>query len=137
MVVELDGAELPLTADRVADLEVDLRPVEGPGALVDAPRDFELVERRGQRRLRLAPGRLRAERLLGPRRELDVDLLETERAVDLEDHVHHHVHLGLDVLLGAEYVGVVLRERPHPGEAGGLAGALVAMQPPEVGVADR
>src|SRR5207245_1852144 len=36
LVVELDGGALPLAPDRVVELDVDLRAVEGPAALVDA-----------------------------------------------------------------------------------------------------
>ena len=62
--VELDRAELPGAAERVLHMQVDLRPVEGPVALVDDVIESLPLERSGQRRLGAAPIRVVAQPVL-------------------------------------------------------------------------
>ena len=70
-VVELDGAELPRAADRVGDVEVDLRAVERAVALLQLVRPARRLERRAQRALGAIPHLVGADALLGARRELE------------------------------------------------------------------
>ena len=70
LVVELDRRALPLPADRVGDVEVDLRPVERAVALVDRVGLAGALERRLELRLGVVPGRDLAQELGRPRREL-------------------------------------------------------------------
>src|SRR5690242_21273568 len=81
--VELAGAALPGAAQRVGDVEVDLRPVEGalPGALVVVaalPR-----ERLPERVLGTLPLLVRTDRLLRSRRELHPHVVEAETLIEL------------------------------------------------------
>ena len=69
--------------------------------------------------------------------KLDLQVLEIECPVELEDHVHHHDHFILDLLIGAEDVSIVLAKGPYPGQTRRHATALVAMQATEVGIAYR
>ena len=137
LVVELHRAELPRAPQEVLHLEVDLGRVEGALARVRRERDAVLLEHAPQRRLRALPGLGGAHRLRRTRRQLDRDLAEAEHLVDLADAADHAHHLGLDLVLGAEDVGVVLAERAHAREAGDDAAALGAVQAPEVGEAQR
>src|SRR5436853_2356532 len=66
--IELDRGALPLSADGVVELDVDFRSVERPPALVDAVRGATVLERLLERALRLVPGRVGAQLLLGARR---------------------------------------------------------------------
>ena len=138
LVVELDRAELPRAPHEVLDLEVDLGRVEGALARVRREGDAVLLEHAAQRRLRRA-SQVSAvpTAFAGRRRELDRHLVEAEHAVDLADATDHAHHLGLDLVLGAEDVGVVLAERAHARQAGDDAAPLVAVQAPELGEAQR
>ena len=70
--VALDGRALPLAADGVGDLDVDLRPVEGAAALVHLVVPPLALERLDQPGRRLLPDLIRADRLVGPGREVDL-----------------------------------------------------------------
>src|SRR2546425_13211935 len=56
LVVELDGRALPLAPDRIIELDVDLRTVERPAALVDAIGDAAPLECALERPLGRIPG---------------------------------------------------------------------------------
>ena len=81
LVIELDRRALPFAADRVGDVEVDLRPVERAVLLVDGVGLAGGVERALQRPFGVIPGRDLAQVLVGPGRELGREL-EPEVAVD-------------------------------------------------------
>ena len=68
----------------VLDLEIDLGAVEGAAALVDLERPPERLEHAAQRRLGLVPGGGLAHEALGPRREVEVEVLEAEELEHLE-----------------------------------------------------
>ena len=70
-VVELDRAQLPGAAERVGDVEVDLRTVERAVALVERVGHARRFERAPERRLGAIPHRIVADALFGTRRELD------------------------------------------------------------------
>ncbi len=63
--VDLDRRSLPLAADRILHLDVDLRRVEDAAALVDLVWDLADAERIAQRLLGLVPHLVRAEPALG------------------------------------------------------------------------
>src|SRR5439155_9204621 len=67
LVIELDRRALPLAADRVGDIEVDLWPVERPVALIERVRHAGAIERRFQLRFGVIPGGDLAEKLRRPR----------------------------------------------------------------------
>ena len=116
IVVQLNRSQLPAPTDRVANLEVDLRPIEGSIAFVDLVLDSSALEGVGQRALRPIPHLVAADALLGPRRQLDQHAVELKGLIDPLDHLDDAEHLLLDLLVGAENVAVVLAEGSHPGE---------------------
>ena len=75
--------------------------------------------------------------LAGPDRrpvgEVDPHVLESEVAVDALQQFAEVLGLGRDLVLGAEDVGVVLRERAHPHQAVQGARGLVAVAGAELG----
>ena len=94
------------------------------------------LERGGERRLGDVPLLVGADPVLGPRRELDLDL-EPELVVDRVAEVEAAGDLVLDLLGGAEDVRVVLREHPHAQEPVEGAGQLVAVQDAGLGHPQR
>jgi hypothetical protein len=115
-------------------VQVDLRPVEDALALSDAVLDAVVLQRLRQRALGVVPERVVAQAIVGPRRQLGVHR-EVEHPVDLVGEGQHLRDLVLDLLLGAEDVGVVLDEVAHPHEAVQRAARLAAVQQPGLGVA--
>ncbi len=80
--VHLEGAALPFATDRVGQLEVELRAVEGALAGVDFIIVRYLADSVFKGGLRLVPDFVRADADFGPRRELHVELCEAEVAID-------------------------------------------------------
>ena len=111
--VHLDGGELPVAADRVGEMEVDLRAVERALALRHGVRLAPLVERALERLGGFGPHLLVADRLAGLCRELDARLAEPERLVDVEGQLHHADDLVDELVAPAEDVRVVLGETAH------------------------
>ena len=135
-VVELDGAQLPLPADRVGDVEVDLGPVERAVARLELVRLPRGLERRAEVGLGAVPHRVLADPLLRPGGELERGR-EPEGGVQLEDHVGDPPDLGGDLAARQVDVAVVLLELAHPGEPAERAGDLVPVQHVEGRVAER
>ena len=134
--VELDGAQLPRPAERVLDLHVDLGPVEGAAALVNLVGHPLLVERVFERLRRLLPPRRLADGLRRLRREVGLDVVEAELAEHRLRELDRRFDLADDLLRCAEDVRVVLREAAHAEEAVANAVLLVAVDRPQLGVAD-
>ena len=111
LVVELNRRALPLAADRVHDVEVDLWSVEGAVALVERVRLSDRVERALQLGLGVVPLLDRAEELGRPRRELHLRL-HAEIAVDALDQAEHALDLVTNLRLHHEAVGIILAELP-------------------------
>ncbi len=88
-------------------------------------------------RLGAVPALVRADALLGPRRDLVDDLGEAEVAVDLLQERREGDALGQDLILGAEDVAVVLHEAAHAHEPVQRARGLVAVAGAELAVAQR
>ena len=135
--VELNRRQLPLAAQRVEHDEVDLRSVERAVSGVDFVADLVGLQRAGERGLGPVPGIVVAQALVGPRGEIETDLLEAEGAVHLVDHPQDRPDFAFDLFRRAEDVGVVLRERPDARQAGQHARTLEAVQAGEVGIAQR
>ena len=70
VVVELDRSELPLAADAVGHVEVDLRTVKRPFALLDLERPSQPLQRAAQEALGAVPELIGPDALLGSGREL-------------------------------------------------------------------
>src|SRR4029077_17385215 len=115
--VELQGAALPVAAERVAQVELELRPVEralAGGERIPQPGGFAGV---AQARLGMFPDRVAADAQLRPRGEFYADILETEILVDREQQLAERDRLVLDLLFGAEDMRVVLGKGAHPHDA--------------------
>src|SRR4030095_2132162 len=67
LIVELNGGALPLPADRVRDIEVNLGPIERAVALIDRVRLADRVERLLELRLGVVPLLDGAQKLRWPR----------------------------------------------------------------------
>ena len=72
--VELHRAALPGATERVGQVNVDLRSVEGAVALVDAIIDTARLQDTMQRLLGLVPDRVVPHPHLGPCRQLDLEV---------------------------------------------------------------
>src|SRR6185503_17260376 len=130
--VDLHGRALPLSTDRVVNLDVDLRRVEHATAFIDLVRDLADAERGPQRVLGLVPELVRTEPFLWPRGEIDRWIRVAEHAEELEREIEDLSDLLLRLFPRAEDVGVVLREAAdaqHPVER---AAALVAVHGAEL-----
>src|SRR5437867_10349487 len=107
--IQLNRGALPLATDRVIELDVDLRSVERPPTLVDAVRGAAVLERLLERPLRLIPGRVRAQLLVGARRQVE-PVGEPEGLPEDQFHdIEQLENLLLDLVLAQEDVGVVHR----------------------------
>ncbi len=135
--VHLDGAALPGAAHDVADVEVDLGAVEGAVAGVEHVVDALAVEHAREDALGQLPDLVRADALGRPGAELDLDVAEAERGVDVLHEAHHAEHLVFELLGGAVDVRVVLGEVAHAEEAVQHAAHLVAVHAAELGHAQR
>jgi hypothetical protein len=87
--------------------------------------------------LGLVPDLVGADALFGPRRHLVDDVGEAEVGIDLLQQRGEGHALGLDLVLGAEDVAVVLREAAHPHDAVQRRRGLVAVALAELAVAQR
>src|SRR5207253_10863131 len=126
--IELDGGALPLATDGVVELDVALWSVERPAALIDTVGGAAVFERLLERALRMVPGRVGAELLGGPRREIE-PIREPERLPQHQlDDVEQLEDLLLDLILAPEEMRVVHREATHAQHAVQRPRALVAVQ---------
>ena len=138
--VDLDGRERLLPAHRIAELDVQLRPVERGFAYRLGEGQVEFGHRLAQHRLGHLPHGVVGGVLLRVRRVAKGELVgvfgNAERVVGFLDQPHHVRELGLDLLRRAEDVGVVERHRPHAAEPAHDAGPLVPVHRPHLGEAD-
>ena len=130
--VELNRRHLPLAADGVLHLEVDLGAVERASALVHL--DLELLGgyRLLERLYRLVPTLGLPHRLLGARGEVGLDVREAEALPHVEREPQDLEDLVLHLLGGAEYVRVILREAAHAQEPVQDPALLVAVDGAEL-----
>ncbi len=130
--VHLEGRKLPAAVERVLDVHVDLRGVEGTLALGDRERDAGSLQRPAERLGRPVPLLRLADELLGPGGQLGLELGDAEGPQNLEDELQQAGQLGLQLVGHDEDVGVVLGEAPDPGEPVQHAGALEAVDGAEL-----
>ena len=129
--VKLHGGALETTLEGVEDGDIDLRAVEGAVAGVELPLLARLVQRLGQRSLRLVPDLDLAEVTLGASRELHF-VRQAEHAVDLVEKLEELGELVLHLIRAAEDVRVVLLETANAGKAVQSAAELVAVEDAEI-----
>src|SRR5260221_8439869 len=125
--IELDGAALPIASRSVAQGEIELRPVEGAlagegpeGQAGGSPGGFE-------RGFGAVPQRVRSGSNRRTGREADGEFGEAEILIGAAQQGAEPRHLGLDLRLGAEDMGVVLHEGAGPHQPLQGARGLVAM----------
>ncbi len=117
LVVELDGGALPLPADGVGDVEVDLRPVKRAVAFVHPIGRAGGLQGARQLRLSVVPRRLLTQKLRGA-----CGQLHFVRQAEVAVHALHQTQQPLDFLadlrLHHKTMRIVLRELAHAREAG-------------------
>ena len=136
--VELDGRHLPGAAQRVLDLDGDLGPVErstpGIGHEVESGLSRNLCEGVG----RDLPGLVVADGLLGiPRRQLQVEVVETVIAEQIEHEGQQRAQFVAHLLTSAVDVCVVLSEPSGAGQSVDHTRLLVAVDSAELEEAQR
>src|SRR4029453_16384341 len=108
----LDGGTLPLSANRIGDVEVDFRAVEGSVLLVERVCDRGAIERGFELRFRMIPGGHLSHELVRPRRELRREW-KTEITVHLLHQPNQPLDLVTDLILRDKAVSIVLGELTH------------------------
>ena len=136
--IELDRAALPLPAERIAEVEFELRPVERALARVESigepgrPRPpLSGRARRGPRPRRCRPASG------GRSANLIVDILKAEIAVDRQQQLAEGDRFAGDLVFGAEDMRVILGEAAHPHDPVQRARRLVAVAAAEFGQPQR
>ena len=118
--VELHGGQLPRPADRVHELDIDLRSVEGRFVRHHLGFDAALAQGLEEAVLGQLPffgsAGVLAARPAVPSGQLDRELGETENSQDFLREVNATDHFGFDLVRRAKDVGVVLREPAHAQE---------------------
>src|SRR6266478_7660638 len=135
--VELHGTALPLSADRVAQVEFELRPMECALTRVERISEIERLDRGFEILLGTVPHRVAADPDWRPVGELDLDVVEAEIAIDRQQQLAAADRLGSYLVLGAEDVRIVLDEAAHPHQPVQGARRLVAVAAAEFGEPQR
>src|ERR1017187_5162155 len=130
--IEMHGGKLPLAADGVHQLDIDLGPVESGFVGNRLGGDLQLIARPLQGALGHRPlfGRaiVFAARAAIPGGNLGVVLIEAVGAQGVDGELEAVHHFVFNLVGGAEDVGVILREAADAEEAVEHAGALVAVE---------
>ena len=124
--VQLDGAALPGAAQRISQMEVQLRAVERAVTGVDDEVLAHLGDGRLQRILGEPPVLLVAHVVVGHSGQLDL-IRQAERGIDLVEQLHNVLDLVLHLSRGHEDVRIVLRKAADAEQAVQRAGHLVAV----------
>ena len=140
VIVHLDSTELPTAADGILNHEVKFRAIEGSFALYLASPETLLGASLDDGILSEMPVLVRADIFLlvlrVAQRYLYFEVLEIESLKDIEDDIHHLEELTLDLLGGAEEVGIILRKSAHASQAMELTALFVAIDGAELGKAE-
>src|SRR5665213_2394762 len=131
--VDLHGAELPFAADRVVQVDVELRAVERASAGVDGVRQIAGLQRIADRRF----GDLVGRNALFARRKKILEVIEIERAHQAQRFIERLLELALQLFGRAEEMRVVLREAARACEAVQRSAAFETVNGSELGVTDR
>ncbi len=141
--VHLRGAALPIAADGITQHVLEFGPVERALPRVHGGLDppagllLDLRQNPGHHAFGMVPQGVRADALLGTRRELHDDLAEAEIGIGREDQVVDLQALVGELILGAEDMRVVLGEAAHAHQPVHGARRLVAMHHAEFRHAQR
>ncbi len=135
--VDLQRAALPVATDGVAQHEFQFRAVEGAFAGIEDDVEAGRLRGRQERALGLVPDRVAAGAHRRPVGELHEIVGEAQILVDLVQQLAEADRLALDLVLGAEDMGVVLREIAHAQDAVQRARRLEAVARAHLGHAQR
>ena len=129
--IELDGAALPCSAERIGQMEVELRSVECAVALVDDKVLAHLGDRRFESLGREIPVFLVAHVILGHGRDFDL-IGQTEHGIDLIKQADNALYLVLHLIPCHEDMRVILSEAAHAEQTMERTGQLVAVNQSEL-----
>src|SRR5438105_4754404 len=135
--VHLQRPALPVAANRVPEDELELRSVDRALPLVHGVLEPRGTRSRLESRLRAIPNGVVPDPLRGAVRVLDAHVLEAEVAVDVQDQPGNGHRFGGDLILGDEYVAIVLGEGPNAHQAMESPRGLVAVHLAELCEAHR
>ena len=116
--IHLQRAALPVTADRVAQHELQLRSVKSTFTGVDRIRQSRRLRGLPERPLRLVPGLIGARAHRRPVGEFDSDVVETEILVDRAQQVAEFDALGIDLTRDGDKVTFEIRSAKGPVSSG-------------------
>ncbi|MNM90269.1 hypothetical protein D3C81_1025190 [compost metagenome] len=116
---------------------LDLRAVERTLARQLLPLDATARQRRAQRTFGLVPGGIVTQARLRTQRDLDLDVVETERFVHRQRLLMERGHFRLDLAFRAEDVAIILRETTHAQNAVQRTGRLIAVARTELAITNR
>ena len=135
--IHLQGAALPVTTNRIAQLELELRAVERAFARIQFVLQTNTFHCRFQCCFRAVPGLVRAGPVCRAVREHHLDLGKAEVGIDLAQHLDKGGGFLIDLRFGAENMGIVLTESTRPHQAVQGAMGLVAEQGGELAETNR
>lgn len=134
--VELDGTALVVSTQSVIEGDVDLGPVESTVACVELPLGTSLLSKRVQCLLQLTLGHIPhaniANILFRAGRKLELEG-EAEKAVDAVQEIESTLDLVLDLVHGAENMGIVLLESSDSSKSGQGTRELISVEDTKVG----
>ncbi len=135
--VVLQGTALPVTAEAVAQGELDLRAVEGALARLVFPLQARFVQGVGQCTFGTVPQLFGTDTLGRTGGQLHGHIGEAEVVVHVQGQLDEVGGFLLHLIFGAEDVRVVLHEATHAHDAVQGAGRLVTVAGTELGQAQR
>src|SRR5687767_7425207 len=134
--IELHRRTLPLSTDRVDELEVELGTVKRSATFVDLVRLATALQHLGEQVLRLRPPRRISKRFVRACRELD-GVWISEGLEHLVAEIEKPLDLRRDLLRRTEDVRIVLGEATHAHHSVQHSTPLVTVDRAEFAVADR
>src|SRR5438477_9082920 len=108
--VKLNRAALPLPAERVTEVEFELRPVERTLPGVESIGEAGCLDRRFQVVFGTVPDHVAADPHRGAVSKFNLDILEAEVAVDRQQQLAAGDRFPGDLVFGAEDMRVILNE---------------------------
>src|SRR5947209_1644392 len=114
--VELNSTELPLTAERIVYLQIDLRPIECATTFVYLVRDVVGLNRLPQRLGRLIPILRLSHVLLRARGKVGREIAQVESPQNEKRELESAADFFLYLIGAAKDVRVILGETPNAGK---------------------
>lgn len=133
--VQLDGTALMRPLQRIEQLDIDLRAVEGTVSWVQLPGLSKVVECFLQRFLGFVPLGIVTEPCLWPRGELEF-ILESKNAVNVLQEIEDFHDLDHDLLHGTKDMGIILLEASDTSKSGQGTGHFISMKDAKITKSD-